>query len=142
MIPQEGSLRIRTRLMLNENITGNIPKNTGLTTRVVSGSVWNLAGQGATLLATLAATPFVIRLLGAESYGLLALINVLIAHLTFADMGMGWASTRFGSEAYARRDEEGEATVIWTALLLAALSSFLIALLMFVGTRLLVSEVL
>lgn len=114
----------------------------GLTSRVVRGSIWNLGGQGVTLLATLVATPFVIRLLGPESYGVLVLINVLIGYLTFADMGMGWASTRFASELHARGDDRGEATVVWTALLLAGGSSLLVGLTLALGARPLVERLL
>src|SRR3954471_21286040 len=87
----------------------------GLTTQVVHSSFLNLGGQGVTMLATLIATPFVIRFLGPASYGVLALVHVLIGYLTAADMGMGMASTRFGSLAHARGDDEGEATAIWSA---------------------------
>src|SRR5438270_5493921 len=72
----------------------------GMTTQVVRGSLWTLGGQGVTILAAFVATPFVIRLLGAEQYGVLSLINVMIGYLAFADMGMGMASTRFGGEAF------------------------------------------
>src|SRR6267378_1205012 len=72
----------------------------GLTSRVVRGSIWHLTGQGVTMLAT----PFVIRLLGPQQYGIVAFVNVLIGYLSFADMGMGTASTRFGALAHARGD--------------------------------------
>src|SRR5712691_4239192 len=91
----------------------------GMTTRVVRGSFWILGGQGVTMLASLIATPFVIRWLGTEAYGVLALINVLVGYLAFADLGMGTASTRFGADAHARNDNEGETTVIWTSLLIS-----------------------
>jgi O-antigen/teichoic acid export membrane protein len=42
----------------------------------------------------------------------------LIAYLTFTNMGMGTASTKFAAEAYARKDESGEAAVVWTSLLI------------------------
>lgn len=112
----------------------------GLTSRVVRGSLWNLGGQGVTMLATLIATPFVIRLLGPPSYGVLALINVLIGYLSFADMGMGTASTRFGSQAHARGDDEGEATAIWSALALAAVPAMAVALALAFGARPLVER--
>jgi len=100
--------------------------STGLTSKVVRGSAWSVGGQGVTLLASLVATPFVIRLLGPEGYGVLALINVLIGYLAFTDLGMGTASTRFGADAHARDDDgDGEAAVIWTSLWLAAVPSFL-----------------
>jgi hypothetical protein len=68
----------------------------GMTRRVVGGSLWSAGGQGVTLLASLVATPFVLRLLGAEGYGVLALINVLIGYLAFTGIGVGAASTGFG----------------------------------------------
>jgi O-antigen/teichoic acid export membrane protein len=102
----------------------------------------NLIGQGVTMLATLAATPFVIRLLGAPGYGVLALVHVLIGYLSFADMGMGTASTRFGSMAHAQGDDQGEATAIWSALVLAAVPAMTIALALALGARPFVEQVL
>lgn len=107
----------------------------GLTSRVVHGSLWNLGGQGVTMLATLVATPFVIRLLGPPGYGVLALVHVLIGYLSFADMGMGTASTRFGSIAHARGDDQGEATAIWSALVLAVVPATTVALMLALGAR-------
>src|SRR5882757_6872367 len=107
----------------------------GLTSRVVHGSLLNLIGQGVTMLATLAATPFVIRLLGPPGYGVLALVHVLIGYLSFADMGMGTASTRFGSVAHAQGNDQGEATAIWSALALAAVPATTIALALALGAR-------
>src|SRR5882672_3597599 len=115
--------------------------NPGITSRVVRGSLWNLGGQGVTMLATLVATPFVIRLLGAPGYGVLALVHVLIGYLSFADMGMGTASTRFGSVAHARGDDQGEATAIWSALALAAVPATTVALLLALGARPFVEQV-
>ena len=91
------------------------------TGEVVRGGLWYFSGQIVTLLAALVATPFVIRTLGPERYGVLALMHLLTACLGFSDFGMGIASTRFGAEAYARGDRDEEARVIWTGLLLGAL---------------------
>ena len=125
----------------SQSLNGPRPRH-GLTSRVVHGSFLNLGGQGVTMLATLAATPFVIRLLGAPGYGVLALVHVLIGYLSFADMGMGTASTRFGSVAHARGDDQGEATAIWSALALAAVPATTIALALALGARTLVEQVL
>ncbi|MEA2336276.1 MAG: hypothetical protein QOE82_283, partial [Thermoanaerobaculia bacterium] len=116
------------------------PPRRGLTTRVVHGSFMNIGGQGVTMIATLAATPFVIRLLGPAAYGVLALIHVLIGYLSFADMGMGTTSTRFGSVAHARNDDEGEAAAIWSALLLAAIPATIMAVALAIGARPLVER--
>src|SRR5689334_9184879 len=47
----------------------------GLIAKIARGSLWNLSGQLITLLASVLATPIVIRLLGTEAYGVLALVN-------------------------------------------------------------------
>jgi len=116
------------------------PPPRGLTTRVVHSSFLNIGGQGVTMIATLVATPFAIRLLGPASYGVLALIHVLIGYLSVADMGMGTASTRFGSIAHARGDDDGEATAIWSALVLAAIPATTVALALAIGARPLVEH--
>jgi O-antigen/teichoic acid export membrane protein len=113
---------------------------TGLTSRVVRGSFLNLGGQGLTMLATLVATPFVIRLLGIPGYGVLALVQVLIGYLSVADMGMGTASTRFGSAAHARGDDEGEAAAIWSSLAIAAVPAAAVALAVVLGAQPLVEH--
>lgn len=91
----------------------------GMTTRVVKGSLWTFLGQVAPLAVSLAATPFTIRLLGAEGYGVLILVGLIPAYLAFADFGMSLASTRFASEAFGRGDRKEEAAVIRTAVAVA-----------------------
>ncbi|MBI1765365.1 MAG: flippase [Acidobacteria bacterium] len=108
--------------------------------QVARGSLWNLGGQGVTLVASFVATPLVIRWLGAEAYGVLTLINLLIGYLAFGDLGMGMASTRYGAEAHARGDDEGEATVIWTALLIGLAPVLVLAVLLVLTAELLLER--
>lgn len=103
------------------------PSTAGMTTRVVKGSLWTLLGQVAPLAVSIIATPFTIRLLGAESYGVLILIGLIPTYLGFADFGMSMASTKFGSEAYAEGDQEKEARIIRTAALIALMTSVPVA---------------
>src|SRR5262245_22246490 len=102
----------------------------GMTTRVLGGTLWTLGGQGIMLLGSFFATPFVVRLLGTESYGVLALINTLIGYLAFADMGMGLAATRFGADAHSISDDENEAAIVWTSILIAAIPAAIFAALL------------
>ncbi|MGH2661336.1 MAG: oligosaccharide flippase family protein [Actinomycetota bacterium] len=95
--------------------------------RVLGGGGWNMAGQVLTLAASLVATPFVIRLLGPQFYGLFALINTLVGYVAFADLGMSVASSKFGADAHAKGDHGQEASVVWTSLVLAAVPSGVIA---------------
>ena len=106
-----------------------------MTTRVARGSLWSLGGQGATLLASLIATPFVIRLLGPEAYGVLALLNVTMGYLAFSDMGMSAASTRFAAERHSLGDEAGESAAIWTSLLIVLLPTLLVSALLILAAR-------
>ena len=99
-----------------------------MTTKVVKGSLWTLAGQIAPLAVSLITTPFVIRMLGAESYGVLILVGLIPNYVGFLDFGMSIASTRFGSEAYGRGDLIGEAKIVRTAAVLALLFSLPVAI--------------
>ena len=108
------------------------PSTAGMTTKVVKGSLWTLLGQVAPLAVSLVATPFTIRLLGAEGYGVLILVGLIPTYLGFADLGMGIASTKFGSEAYAAGDADKEARTVRTAAVLSLALSIPFAILIFV----------
>ena len=98
----------------------------------MKGSIWTLTGHVAPLLFSFFATPFVIRLLGAEAYGVFILIGLIPTYFNFADFGMGLASTKFGSEAYASSDADREARIVRTAGFIALGTSLPIALAMMV----------
>ena len=91
--------------------------------KVAKSSAWSLSGQITVLLVSFLATPFTVRLLGPSAYGLLALFNSVIAYVTVIDLGMGSASTKFGSEAYAKGDTQAESAVVWTSTLLTFVPS-------------------
>lgn len=94
-----------------------------MTTKVVKGSLWTLAGQVAPLAVSLFATPFIIRMLGAEGYGVLILVALIPTYLGFVDFGMAMASTKFGSQVYGQGLREKEGAVVRTAALIAFLTS-------------------
>lgn len=108
------------------------PSTAGMTTKVVKGSLWTLAGQVLPLGISLFTTPFVIRMLGTEGYGVLILIGLIPTYFAFADLGMGIASTKFASEAYAEGDAEREASIVHTAAALSFILSIPIAALLFI----------
>lgn len=109
---------------------------------VARSSVWSLAGQGVTIAAAAMATPFTVRLLGSELFGLVALVHASVAYLGFADLGMSVASTRFGAQAYARRDGEEETAVVWTALAIGLVLSSAVAIMFILFAPLLVDQVI
>ncbi|REJ75462.1 MAG: flippase [Acidobacteria bacterium] len=87
----------------------------GLTGRVLGGSTWAIVGTAVPFVATFFSSPFVIRLLGPDGYGVLVLIGMIPNYASFALLGMGMASTKFGGDARAEEDLNGERKVFWTA---------------------------
>jgi O-antigen/teichoic acid export membrane protein len=108
-----------------------LPATAGMTSKVVKGSFWALIGQALPLPVTLFTTPFMIRFLGAEAYGVMVLINLIPIYLSFGDFGMNMGSTKFASEAYAAGEFENEARIVRTASLITFLSSLPISLVLF-----------
>lgn len=109
-----------------------LPPTQGMTKKVVKGSIWTLAGQLAPLGVSLAATPFTIRLLGSEAYGVLILVGLIPTYFGFADFGMSIASTKFASSAFGEGDRRLEAGVVRTSALIAFLSAALVAVPLFI----------
>jgi O-antigen/teichoic acid export membrane protein len=86
-----------------------------MTTKVMKGSMWTLAGSVLPLAVSFISTPFIIRFLGSEAYGVLLLVGLIPTYLSFADFGMGVASTRFASEAFGDGDPNRERAYVKNA---------------------------
>ena len=99
-----------------------------MTTKVVKGSLWTLTGSVLPLAVSFVSTPFVIRFLGSESYGVLLLVGLIPTYFSFADFGMSLASTKFASEAFGEGNRDKERRVVWTAAAIAGVSSLSVAL--------------
>lgn len=100
----------------------------GMTTKVVKGSLWTLGGQVLPMMVAFVSTPFVIRFLGSEAYGVLLLVGLIPTYFSFADFGMGVASTKFAAEAFGQGNQEKERQIVWTATTIAAVAALIIAL--------------
>lgn len=53
-------------------------------------------------------TPYMLRSLGAEEYGLYSLASSIIAYVTVLDMGLGNATIRYTAKLRAEQDKQGE----------------------------------
>ena len=102
-----------------------------MTTKVIKGSMWTLGGSVIPLAVSFISTPFIIRFLGTESYGVLLLVGLIPTYFSFADFGMGVASTKFAAEAYGQGDEKKEVEFVWTATAIATASALVVALPLF-----------
>jgi Na+-driven multidrug efflux pump len=103
-----------------------------MTTKVVKGSIWTLAGSVPSACRFICCHTFRHSILGTEAYGVLLLVGLIPTYFSFADFGMGVASTKFASEAYAQGDSRKEAGVVWTATFIALVTSFLVAIPIFI----------
>lgn len=103
-----------------------------MTKKVVKGSLWTLGGSVLPMMVSLVATPFTIRMLGPENYGVVLLVALIPTYFAFADFGMGTGSTVFASAAFGEGDRKKEAEIVWTATLIAAIAALCVALPLFI----------
>ncbi|MDQ7857869.1 MAG: flippase [Armatimonadota bacterium] len=76
---------------------------------------WNLLGQAAPLAAGVLALPAIVRGLGADRFGLLALAWSLISAFTVFDLGLGRAVTKFVAEALGAGRRKDVPQILWPA---------------------------
>jgi O-antigen/teichoic acid export membrane protein len=75
----------------------------------------NFMSQVAYLLIGVATIPFIIKGLGVERFGLLAIAWVAPEYFTFIDLGLGRATTKYVAEALGRGDKDHLPRLAWTA---------------------------
>lgn len=83
-----------------------VPQSHGFTGLLLRDSGRLILTQVWLLLLALATTPYIVRTLGAEGYGLLSLVVAISGYLTFLDLGLGWTLTKFVADASASQDRE------------------------------------
>ena len=77
----------------------------------------NLLTEGWVFLVLVTAMPKLVHFLGETRFGLFSLAWVVIGYLTFLDVGVNRAATKFVSEHLAEQDAESVRRVVRTALL-------------------------
>ena len=75
----------------------------------------NFVGQAGPVLVAAATIPFIIRGLGVERFGLLAIAWVAPEYFTFVDLGLGRAITKYVAEALGKDDKDRMSRLAWTA---------------------------
>ncbi len=109
---------------------------------IARNTLYNLIGQGVPLVIAVLAMPFVIRGLGVERFGILALMWVILGYFNVFDLGLGRAATKFVAEAMSSDDVAGIDSITSNVLLTQAVLGSGGALLLMLGTPLLVEVVL
>jgi O-antigen/teichoic acid export membrane protein len=81
-------------------------------------TIWNLIGNGAPMIVAVFAIPILIRELGKDRFGVLALAWALIGYASLFDMGLGRALTQLVAKKLGEGDDKDVPTLVWTSLLL------------------------
>lgn len=98
---------------------GGASRGSGLTggSLLARNAYINLVGQIVPILVAILAIPLLIKVLGSERFGVLALAWVVMGYFGLFDFGLGRATTKFVSEHYARDDTESLPELIWSSVL-------------------------
>lgn len=75
-----------------------------------------LCTQVWSLFLSLFTTPYIIRKLGTDAYGILSLLVVLSGYLSFLDLGFGWGLIKYIAEFRAKDDREAIKKTVETSL--------------------------
>jgi O-antigen/teichoic acid export membrane protein len=111
---------------------GSVTRMGGSAKEILRNSGWNLAGQALPAAAALIAIPALIGILGAERFGVLALIWGLVGYFSIFDLGIGRALTKVLSERLGTGTAEiSVADIVGTGLALTAVSGLLGAAVLF-----------
>jgi O-antigen/teichoic acid export membrane protein len=76
----------------------------------------NLGGHVIPIVVGLATIPYVVRGLGSDGFGILSIAWVLLGYLSFFDLGLGRATTKFVAECLGRGDVHRLPSLVWTSL--------------------------
>lgn len=75
----------------------------------------NLVGRVAPLLVGVVTLPYVIHHLGADRFGLLALVWIVVGYFALFDLGIGPATTKFVAELLGKGETGKLPELVWTA---------------------------
>lgn len=79
---------------------------------------YNFLAQLWFLVLPLAVSPYFVRQLGLEKYGVLSLVTTVVGYLAVLDLGMGTATTKFLADHYAEGDVSSISKVIGTSIVI------------------------
>lgn len=97
--------------------------------------------RGWKIVLALLTTPYIVNTLGADAYGLLAILLIFVGYFNLADFGMGNTVVKYLSEYLAREDRELSRRMLGTALRYYAAVGLAGSFLMVLATPLIVSHV-
>ncbi|MCK5535040.1 oligosaccharide flippase family protein, partial [bacterium] len=109
---------------------------------LVRNTLWNFLSQGWFLILAFVTTPYIIRKLGTDAYGVLSIVGVVLGYFAFLDLGLDRAVIKYVAEYYAKKDFDTIREVIGTALVIYFLMGFIGGTVIASLTAILITKVL
>lgn len=94
--------------------------------RMIKNVLWSWLGVGISLASGILLSPYLIRKLGAEGYGIWALIFSVVGYYALVDLGFRSAVVRYTAHYHAKGDAESINAVINTGLVYFSLASIVL----------------
>jgi O-antigen/teichoic acid export membrane protein len=114
-----------------------------LTARLLArNTAFNLSGEVIAVVIGAICVPYVVKRLGAESFGILSLSWSFLAYITLFDLGLSRATTKFVAEAVSRDNLREIPRIVWTSVIFQFLFGVCLALICGLNSHLLVARVL
>ena len=98
--------------------------------KIARNTFWNILGLCAPILVALFCIPPMIRGLGADQFGLLSLVWMLVGYFTIFDMGIGRALTRIAAERIGQGREQDLPALFWTSFVIMFVLGFVATLIL------------
>jgi O-antigen/teichoic acid export membrane protein len=118
-----------------EEQTENPPVQDGqVNRRFLTSTIHNFAGQGFLLVLTFATAPYIVHHLGAELFGIVALVQTVAGFAGIVNLGIGRALTKYVSELYWKKDVQAINRLFQTAWATCVMSG-VVGFVLLVGPR-------
>ena len=69
-------------------------------------------------------TPYIVKNLGTDAYGILAIVSVIVGYFALLDLGFGGATLKYVSEYYAKKEYDEVGRIIGTSLVVYPAAGF------------------
>jgi O-antigen/teichoic acid export membrane protein len=92
-----------------------------LSHRLIKNVIWNFVGQLWMVLIGFFATPYIVRTLNVNFYGIYTLVWIIIGYFSFLQFGLGTAAVKYIAQYFANGQEEKIRRTFWACLIIYSL---------------------
>ncbi|MDP2939663.1 MAG: flippase [Candidatus Omnitrophota bacterium] len=107
--------------------------------KVIRNTVFNIIGRFWNVLITFFLTPYIIKHIGIERYGVFALVGVLTGYFGLLDLGVGYSFVKYIAEFYAKKDYNKINKVTNTGFAFYSIFAVIIIVLAFLNIKILLA---